>query len=302
MKERKNRKKINLYIYINKNKIKFNNMQNTKYMENGNYTENTNYINYDDFTDNNNYGIDPTNLDFHNMNNINDLNNINSMENPSYFYTQEQSMLSKQIVEQKIDLEYNIDFMGRALSKAEIYAFRFGDQNLTQTMEPKFGFYNRFNSGYENNQKDLFKSLINAVKFVDYAFEETETEFGEILFPKNMSKEEVIKYIELLCSCLKHPKEKAIYNDLIRVIKRKESNLNKYDNLYDQNATMDPKKMMEVYPELNKAIEHKELNWKQNIENNPGYMPEFQIGKTFEDDAVFNDYNNKKMEIDYDNK
>jgi hypothetical protein len=41
------------------------------------------------------------------------------MNNPSYFYTQEQSMLSKQIIDQKIDLEYNIDFMGRTLSKAE---------------------------------------------------------------------------------------------------------------------------------------------------------------------------------------
>ena len=30
---------------------------------------------------------------------------------------------------------------------------------------------------------------------------------------------------------------------------------------------------MEVYPQLNKAIENKGLNCKQNIENNPGYMP-----------------------------
>ena len=35
------------------------------------------------------------------------------------------------------------------------------------------------------------KSLINAVKFVEYVFEETETEFGEILFPKNMSKKKL---------------------------------------------------------------------------------------------------------------
>ena len=154
----------------------------------------------------------------------------------------------------------------------------------------------------KKKQQDLFKSLVSAVQFVDYAFEETETQFGEILFPKNMSKEEVIKYIELLSSCLKNPKEQIIYNDLINVIKRIESNLNKYNNLYDKNATMDPKKMMEVYPQLNKAIEHKELNWKKNIENNPGYMPEFIIGKTFEDDIDFNDYNNKKKEFYYDNK
>ena len=277
-------------------------MQNNNYMENGNYNENTNYIDYSGATENDNFGIDSTNADFQNIHNMNSINYTNSMNNPPYSYTQEQSMLSKQKVEQKIDLEYNIDFMGRALSKAEIYAFRFGNPTKTQNLEPKFGFYNRFNSGYENNQKDLFKSLVNAVKFVDFAFEETETKFGEILFPKNMSKEEVIKYIELLYSCLKHPQEQAIYKDLIKVIKRIDSNLNQYDNLFDKNATMDPKKMLEVYPQLNKAVEKKELNWKQNIENNPDYMPEFQIGKTFEDDEVFNDYNNNKMELDYDNK
>ena len=54
---------------------------------------------------------------FYNIDNTNYLDN--NMNNPSYFYTQEQSMLSKQIIDQKIDLEYNIDFMGRTLSKAE---------------------------------------------------------------------------------------------------------------------------------------------------------------------------------------
>ncbi len=39
-------------------------------------------------------------------------------------------MVNKQKMVQKIDLEYyNIDFMGKALSMAKIYAFRFGEQN-----------------------------------------------------------------------------------------------------------------------------------------------------------------------------
>ena len=61
----------------------------------------------------------------------------------------QQAQVDKLKVEQKVDLEYNIDFMGRALSKAEIYAFRFGNPNKTKNMQPLFGFYNRFNSGYE---------------------------------------------------------------------------------------------------------------------------------------------------------
>ena len=148
-------------------------------------------------------------------------------------YSQEQSMLDKQKVEQKIDAEFNIDFMGRALSKAEIYAFRFGDPTKIKDFEPLFGYYNRFNSGYEKDQMELFKSLVNAVKMVDYGLEETEYKFGEILFPNNMSKEEVINYIKLLSLFLNHPQEISIYEDLINVLKRDDKDYKKYKHLYD---------------------------------------------------------------------
>ena len=216
-----------------------------------------------------------------------------------YNQSHQQSMLDKQKVEQLVDTEYNIDFMGRALSKAEIYAFRFGDQKIIEKCEPKFGFYNRFNSGYEREKEELFKSLINAVKFVEYAFEETEEEYGKIIFPNNMSEDEVIKYIESLSSCIKDIKEKEIYNDLIKVLKRVKSDLNKYNHLYDKNAKMDPKKMMKVYPDINKAIEKKEKNWRKKIENDPNYKPEIIIGQKFEQDPDFKECNEK---IQTDNK
>ena len=129
----------------------------------------------------------------------------------------QQSQIDKQKVEQKVDLEYNIDFMGRALSKAEIYAFRFGNPNKIKNFQPLFGFYNRFNSGYEKSQIELFKSLINAVKFVNYGLEDTESKFNEIIFPNNMPLENVVEYIKDLASCLDDPQEKIIYNDLIKV-------------------------------------------------------------------------------------
>ena len=209
------------------------------------------------------------------------------------FY-QKQSLIDKQKVEQKMDLEYNIDFMGRALSKAEIYTFRFGDPNKTQDLKPLFCFYNRFNSGYEKNQIELFKSLINAVKFQDYGFEETESKYNEILFPNNMTLDEVCEYIKMLASCLGDPQEKKIYSDLIKVLKRNEKDLNKYNNLYDKNAKMDQKAMMEAYPQMNKAFGKKEKKWKDNIENNPNYMPEFQLKKDFNDDEEFREYTYNK--------
>ena len=142
-------------------------------------------------------------------------------------YNQQQSMLNRQKVEQQLDLGYNIDIMGRALSKAEIYAFRFGNQNKIKNFQPLFGYYNRFNSGYETNKDGLFKALINAVKFVDYGFKESKAKYGEILFPNNMSKEEVIQYIQQLRNSLNGIQEKAIYNDLIRLINDAPTNFNK---------------------------------------------------------------------------
>ena len=214
----------------------------------------------------------------------------------------QQAQVDKLKVEQKVDLEYNIDFMGRALSKAEIYAFRFGDPNKTKNMQPLFGFYNRFNSGYEKNQIELFKSLVNAVKFVDYGLEETEAKFNEILFPNNMPLENVLDYIKNLSLCLDDPQEKRIYNDLIKVLKRTNSDFNKYNNLYDKNAKMDPKLMMEAYPHMNKAIGKKEKKWKDKAESNPNYQPGFQLGKNFEDDEDFQDYNMSRGRKGYGNK
>ena len=174
---------------------------------------------------------------------------------------QQQSILDQQMVGQKLDSLYNIDFMGRALSKAEIYAFRFGNQNKIQNFQPLFGFYNRFNSGYETKKDELFKALINAVKYVDYGFKETKANYGAILFPNNMSKEEIIEYIQQLRSCLNNSQEKAIYNDLIRLIKDVPTNFDKYNNLYNNDAKMNPKNMMDRYPFVNKAIERREINW-----------------------------------------
>ena len=215
------------------------------------------------------------------------------------YYYQQQALLDKQKVEQKVDLEYNIDFMGRALSKAEIYAFRFGDPIKTKNLHPLFGYYNRFNSGYEKNRMELFKSLINAVKFVNYGLEETESKFNEILFPSNMPLEEVIEYIKNLSECLENDEEKKIYSDLIKVLKRSNSDFNKYNNLYDKNAKMDQKAMMEAYPHINKAFGKKEKKWKDNIENNPNYKPGFQFGKNFDDDEEFQEYNHVKGKKGY---
>ena len=200
--------------------------------------------------------------------------------------TQKQIQLNKQIVEQKLDLEYNIDFLGRALSKAEIYALRFGNSKEKNKIKPLFGFYNRFNNGYEFEKKKLFKSLINAVKLLDYGLEETEYKYNEVLFPNNMTKENVIEYIESLKSCLCE-NEQSIYNDLINVIKRLNTDYSKYQKLYEESPKINPKEIMSSFPKINKVFEAKESKWRKNIENNPNYQPGLVLNKNYEDDEDF---------------
>ena len=143
-----------------------------------------------------------------------------------------QKQLNKQAIEQKIDLEYNIDFLGRAISKAEMYALRFGDQNKAKNIIPRFGYYNRFNNNTEKERMALFKSFVNSVKFVDYGFEETEDKFNEIIFPANMTKEDIMKYVIDLSTLVRSPQEKAVYDDLVKAILRAKKNDDNYKDLY----------------------------------------------------------------------
>jgi hypothetical protein len=202
--------------------------------------------------------------------------------------------LNKQAIQQKVDLEYNIDFLGRALSKAEMYAFRFGDQEKAKKLVPRFGYYNRFNNNNEKEKMDLFKSFVNSVKFVDYGLEETEDNFNEIIYPANMSKEEIMKYVIDLSCLVNSPQEKAVYNDFIHVLLRIEPNYAFYKGFYNKDARMNQKSFMDNYAELNKAFGQKEANWKIKYENNPELVPGFELNKNSEDDKEFNQVNKRK--------
>lgn len=204
---------------------------------------------------------------------------------------QKQLVISRQEVAQKLDLEYNIYALGRALSKAELYAFRFGDPKKKDGVIPKFGYYNQFNNGYNFDDKKLFKSLVNAVKFVHYGFEETEYKFEKkFIFPGNMTKDEVINYINELKEFLNKDEEKKIYDDLINVINRIDIEFSGYDKLYNRNTKIDPKKLMESYPRIFKVFQAKEEMWKKRIENDPNYNPEFMLEKDFDDNSEFREY------------
>ena len=207
-----------------------------------------------------------------------------------------QKQLHKQAIEQKVDLEYNIDFLGRAISKAEMYALRFGDQEKAKNITPRFGYYNRFNNNSEKERMELFKSFINSVKFVDYGFEETEDKFKEITYPSNMTKEEIMQYVMQLSSIVNSPQEKAVYEDLIKAILRIQPNYSNYEGLFDKNATMNTKSFLDNYSGMNKAFGEKENKWTKKYENNPEYIPGFELDKNFEDDKEFGKHVKRKKE------
>ena len=60
-------------------------------------------------------------------------------------------------------------------------------------------------------------------------------------------------------------------------------------NLYDRNQTIDPQKLMESYPGINKAFEEKNEKWKQKYVDNPDSNPQLEIGKNFIDNIEFNE-------------
>ena len=47
-----------------------------------------------------------------------------------------------------------------------------------------------------------------------------EEKFNAIIFPANMSIEDIMKYLIELSSIVNSPQEKAVYNDLIKIILR----------------------------------------------------------------------------------
>lgn len=214
--------------------------------------------------------------------------NLQYSQIPNQYILQQNIQLNKQKVEQKLDSEYNTYALGRALSKAEFYAFRFSNEKAKEKMiKPLFNYYNQFDNGNNFEKEELFKSLVNAVKFVSYGFEETEYKYKEIMLPDNMKKEDIIIYIGKLKTFLTDPKETRIYDALIKVLERLELDFSDYQDLYSKNPKIDAKRMMESFPDINKVFEAKEKKWKTRIENDPGYKPKFELEKNYDENSEF---------------
>lgn len=210
---------------------------------------------------------------------------------------QVQEQINKQKQEQKLDMEYNIEHLGHALSKCEFYVLRFGK---VKDFKPIFSYYNRFNNANEREKLDLYKSIVNAVKIFKYGIEETKIKYGIVLYPNNMTKEQIIEYIKKLISYLKEEREESIFIDLIKIIEGTEVNFDKYKRFFNSNSRMEPKTFMEAYSHINRAIESKELNWINQIQQNQNYEPHFHLNQNFENDSTYQDYmKHKEYKSDY---
>lgn len=72
---------------------------------------------------------------------------------------QQDKLVDKQLIKQKISEEYTNDMLGRAISKAENFSTRFGKNQV----ERQFNYYNRFDNGFIKDKNNLLKSLMNAL-------------------------------------------------------------------------------------------------------------------------------------------
>ena len=139
-------------------------------------------------------------------------------DNEEYFETgiikgqkQKQCNINKQLIKQKISEEYTNDMLGRALSKAENFANRFGKQAI----QSYFNYYNRFDNGFVKDKNSLRKSLINALDTLQDYYE---MDGKKKKFPINFDQKSIINYISNLGNnCL--PEDQEIFKDFITILK-----------------------------------------------------------------------------------
>lgn len=111
---------------------------------------------------------------------------------------------------------------GKLISKAEIYAFKFGffkniskDDLCFSKAFDKYG--NLLNKSTKTN---LFDALINEVELLNVELKEFRSK-NKIFKIDNISKQQLIEHISKLISCVKGEEECIIYNNIITTIEKK---------------------------------------------------------------------------------
>ena len=232
------------------------------------------------------------------FNNMESSNNYRDLyQKPDYYETgiikgqkqnpkqkQKQCIIDKQLIKQKISEEYTNDMLGRALSKAENFANRFGKQAI----QSYFNYYNRFDNGFVKDKNSLRKSLINALDTLQDYYE---MDGKEKKFPINFEQKSIINYISNLGkNCL--PEDQEIFKDFITIIKG-DVHID-FDYNFNKNCKVDPNVLSDNGIQTMKSAARQEKIWKQRVLEQGNYNCELQINKDWKNNAILNNIHQKE--------
>lgn len=125
-------------------------------------------------------------------------------------HTQLMRQMTKSDLNKLKEIGYFLNKIGLSLGKAEIYAIRFGKGELKKG---SFNYYTTQNDKLAS-KSILFNSLKESINLIKNEFREFRLKYGEIEYPADLSKEQLLGFINEWKSCVS-PEDKKIYDDLL---------------------------------------------------------------------------------------
>lgn len=184
---------------------------------------------------------------------------------------QEEILVDKQLIKQKISEEYTNDMLGRAISKAENFSFRFGKKQG----EKQFNYYNRFDNGFVKDKNKLLKSLMNALDTLQDYYE---MDGDKKKFPSNFNQKQIISYIDSLKNNC-NEEDHGIFNAFITIIKGGHVN---FESNFNSDCNVDPNILAQSGVGSIKFASRQEAEWKEKAMKYGNYPCGLQINQNWE--------------------
>lgn len=204
-------------------------------------------------------------------NNDEDVNMDDYSDNAGKNFEQYQEEMDKQLIKQKRSEEYTNDMLGRAISKAESFSFRFAKKQG----EKQFNYYNRFDNGFVKDKNKLLKSLMNALDTLQDYYE---MDVDKKKFPSNFNQKQIISYIDSLKNNC-HVEDQGIFNDFITIIKGGHVN---FESNFNSNCNVDPNVLVQSGVGSIKFASRQEKEWKEKAIKFGNYPCDLHMNQNWE--------------------
>ena len=218
----------------------------------------------------------------------------------------QQTTLNKQKLLQKTDQNFSNDIFARLLSTAENYANRFrNNNNYNYNYSNNFDYYDTLNSGKNKKKEELKKQLIFEIEVFKNSFQNYKKKYNcDYDFPVNLNKSETIDYL-LKWKNLVNLEDQKYFESIIELIT--DGNTKTFKNEIIENEknnknTIDPNLLMHYFPKFKYYGEKMRNNVIQQFEKNGDFSSELVLGKKFEDDKNFQNFDIYSVFKDYEIK